>query len=84
MHVRFGLPVTEKSSHFMREIQEPKTAALFSFLAKVKDTIQRDRTFIVTDQSHAAAVAEEMKRLGFTMTEPSAAELEKLVISFGD
>ncbi|MED4978075.1 hypothetical protein ABEU95_11850 [Heyndrickxia faecalis] len=78
------LPVTEKSSNFMREIQEPKTAALFSFLAKVKDTIQRDRTFIVTDQSHAAALAEEMEKLGFTMTEPGPAELEKLVISFGN
>lgn len=78
------LPVTEKSSNFMREIQEPKTAALFSFLAEVKDTIQCDRIFIVTDQSHAAALAEEMEKLGFTMTEPGPAELEKLVISFGN
>ncbi|WP_018664567.1 hypothetical protein [Heyndrickxia acidiproducens] len=77
------LPTTEQSSKYMAEIQEPKAAALFSFLSKVKNTIQRDRTFIVCDKSKADFIMKEMGSLGFSLTEMDEQELKNLAVSFG-
>ncbi|MED1204064.1 hypothetical protein [Heyndrickxia acidicola] len=76
------LPVTEEPTNYIKELKEKKTAQLFELLSAVRETIHRDRTFIISDDKLHESVAQELQALGFTLTVVSEKELRNIEISF--
>lgn len=81
----FVLPVTEQINSYMNGLSEQKanekTSALFQFLAAVKDTVHRDRTFLVADKEFCALILEEAGKLGFSLKEMNRDELQDITLS---
>ncbi|HZG72982.1 MAG TPA: hypothetical protein VEY51_15700 [Chondromyces sp.] len=76
------IPVKEETAAVLDMVEEERTAALFSMLSAVKDTIQRDRTFIVVDTHCADTVINEVKNLGFTVSDVNQEELINVQIAY--
>jgi hypothetical protein len=76
------LPVTEEPTKYIQDLKEKKTAQLFELLSAVRETIHRDRTFIISDANLHESVAQELQSLGFTLTVISETELKDIEISF--
>lgn len=76
------LPVTEEATSILREIPKgdtyEKTASLFAMLSAVKDTVERDRTFLVADGKVCEALAEKIQELGFTLKKMDQMELQTI------
>lgn len=76
------LPITEETLEYQQEIPELKSAALFDMLSSIKDTIQRDRTFIITTFQQIKSIAKFCKSLGFTLKNLEQMELENIRVSY--
>ncbi|MBL5809541.1 hypothetical protein HV461_02370 [Bacillus sporothermodurans] len=76
------LPVTEETLAYQQAIPELKSAALLDMLSSIKDTIQRDRTFIITTLQQIKSIAKFCKDLGFTLKNLEQRELENIRVSY--
>lgn len=74
------LPVTEETSALLRDIREgdEKTASLFKMLSTFKDTVERDRSFIVAEGEVCSGVVEKLEELGFTLKKMNEHDLKNI------
>jgi hypothetical protein len=79
------LPVTEPTTALLHELPKgkayEKTASLFALLSSVKETMERDRTFMVADKQVCGELIPIFKKLGFTLTEKNPEELKSIQLS---
>ncbi|MBS4205346.1 hypothetical protein [Lederbergia citrea] len=73
------LPVREETTSLLREIPKDeiydKTASLFAMLSTIKETVERDRTFMIAKGEICSELVETLQELGFTLREKDAEEL---------
>lgn len=79
------IPVTQETTALLQEIPKDeayeKTAALFQMLSTLKDTVERDRTFIVADGKACTPLLNKLEELGFTLKEKSEEELKAIELT---
>ncbi|MEK3889571.1 hypothetical protein [Bacillus sp. FSL K6-3431] len=79
------LPVTEATTALLRDIPKDetydKTASLFNMLSSVKETIERDRSFIIAENGVCADLLHKLKALGFSLKEKTEAELKAIELA---
>lgn len=79
------LPVTEPTTSLLKELPKDKTyektASLFTLLSSVKETMERDRTFMVVHNQLCTELINILENLGFTVTEKNPEELKAIQIA---
>ena len=79
------LPVTEPTTALLKELPKnktyEKTASLFTLLSSVKQTMERDRTFLVAQHQTASEIIKILEKLGFTVTEKSPEQLTSIQLA---
>lgn len=76
------LPVKEETTALLQDIPKDevyeKTASLFNMLSSLKETVERDRTFLIAKGEVCGELVDELKSLGFTLKEKNEAELKAI------
>lgn len=79
------LPVTEPTTALLKELPKDKTyektASLFTLLSSVKETMERDRTFLVAHNRICSEIIHMLEKLGFTVTEKKPEELKSIQLA---
>lgn len=79
------LPVTEPTTSLLKELPKEKayekTASLFTLLSSVKETMERDRTFLVAHNQICAELINMLEKMGFTVTEKKPEELTSIQLA---
>ncbi|MBM7649437.1 hypothetical protein JOC78_002390 [Bacillus ectoiniformans] len=76
------VPVTEETASIMKSITEEKTNALFGMLSSIKDKMQRDRTFLVLGPDCSSDMTDQVKELGYTLSECTPEQLEEVKVEY--
>ncbi|CAM4076480.1 hypothetical protein [Lederbergia lenta] len=76
------LPVKEETTALLQDIPKDeayeKTASLFNMLSSLKETVERDRTFLIAEGEVCGDLVDKLEGLGFTLKEKTEAELKTI------